>query len=186
MSIHDLRGILEALPGIAGQSLELVPKPLDAWLLSAELKRGSKTLGWIAMLHPARARDIDARHPVFVAEIAMAALQQGAQGVAKFTELPRFPSITRDVAFELPADVPHAKIAEFFTAQQKKEALLVGAELFDVFADPTGQKLASDRKSVAWSLTYRSPERTLETKEVDEVHARVLQALVGTLPASIR
>ena len=116
----------------------------------------------------------------------MAALQQGAQGVAKFTELPRFPSITRDVAFELPADVPHAKIAEFFTAQQKKEALLVGAELFDVFADPTGQKLASDRKSVAWSLTYRSPERTLETKEVDEVHARVLQALVGTLPASIR
>ena len=186
VNIHDLRGILESLPGIAGQSLELLPKPLDAWLLSAEVKRGSKTLGWIAQLHPARARELDARHSVYIAEIAMNALQQGAQGAVKFTELPRFPSITRDVAFELPADVPHAKIAEFFITHEKKEPLLISADLFDVFADASGEKLASDRKSVAWSLTYRSLERTLEAKEVDEAHARVLQSLTGTLPATIR
>lgn len=184
--VFHLRGVLEALPGIAGASLELVPKPLDAWLLSAEVKRGSKTLGWIAQLHPSRAREIDARHPVYVAELSMSALQQGAQGMTKFSELPRFPGITRDVALEVPADLPNAKLGEFFAAQQKKEPLLQNAEVFDVFADPSGQKLASDKKSVAWSLTYRSPDRTLESKEVDEAHARMLQALLGTLPASIR
>ena len=67
-----------------------------------------------------------------------------------------------------------------------KEPLFAGAELFDLFTDPTGQKLASDKKSVAWCLTYRASDRTLATKEVDEAHARVLKSLVGTLPATIR
>jgi phenylalanyl-tRNA synthetase beta chain len=184
--VFDLRGALEALPGVAGSSLDLSPKPLEGWLLSAEVKRGSKTLGWIAQVHPARARKIDARHPVYVAELSLSALQQGAQGVTKFTGLPRFPGMTRDVSLEVPADLPSARIGEFFAAQQKKEPLMTGAEVFDVFADPTGEKLPSDKKSMAWSLTYRSPERTLESKEVDEAHARVLQALLGTLPATIR
>jgi phenylalanyl-tRNA synthetase beta chain len=176
--------VLETLPGIAGSSIELVTKPLEGWLLSAEVKRGSKTLGWIAQVHPARVRELDARHPVYVAELSLSALQQGAQGTTKFTELQRYPSITRDVALEVPADLPTSKIAAFFASQ--KEPLLAGAEVFDVFADHTGQKLASDKKSVAWSLTYRAPDRTLESKEVDEAHSRVLKALVGTLPATIR
>jgi phenylalanyl-tRNA synthetase beta chain len=184
VDIFTLRGILESLPGMAGQFLELVPKPLDGWLLAAEVKRGSKTLGWIAQVHPSRARQLDARHPVYVAELGMSALQQGAQAVAKFTELQRFPSITRDVALEVPADLPSAKIAAFFAAQ--KEPLFVGAEVFDVFLDATGEKLPADKKSTAWSLTYRTSERTLAASEVDEAHQRILKSLLGTLPATIR
>jgi phenylalanyl-tRNA synthetase beta chain len=184
VDIFALRGILESLPGVAGQFLELVPKPLDGWLLSAEVKRGSKTLGWIAQVHPSRARQIDARHPVYVAELAMSALQQGAQSVVKFTELQRFPSVTRDVALEVPADLPSAKIAAFFAAQ--KEPLFAGAEMFDLFSDATGQKLPADKKSTAWSLTYRATERTLAASEVDEAHQRILKSLLGALPATIR
>jgi phenylalanyl-tRNA synthetase beta chain len=181
VDIFALRGVLESLPGLAGQALELIPKPLEGWLLSAEIKRGSKTLGWIAQLHPSRARDIDARHPIYVAELALNALQQATAAPVKFTALQRFPSITRDVALEVPADLPNAKVAAFFGAV--KEPLFAGAELFDVFADATGEKLATDKKSVAWSLTYQAPDRTLESKEVDEAHGRILQALTGTLPA---
>jgi len=179
--IYDLRGLLEAL---VGNGLDISPKRLDNWLLSAEIKRGSKALGWLAQVAPSRARQMDARHAIYAAEISLTALMQGAQSVVKFTELPRFPSITRDVALEVPTDLPNAKISAFFSAQ--KEPLLVGAELFDVFADPEGKKLPKDKKSVAWSLTYRSPERTLETAEVDAAHGRILKALTGTLPASIR
>lgn len=182
--IHTLRGVLDVLPGLAGQSFDLITKPLEGWLLSAEIKRGSKTLGWIAQVAPAKARQIDARHPIYVAEIAISALQQGVTGAVKFSELPKFPAIKRDVAFEVPADFPNAKVAAFFASQ--KEPLLVGYEIFDVFTDPTGTKLAADKKSVAWSLTYRSSERTLESKEVEEAHQRILKSLLGTLPASIR
>ena len=55
-----------------------------------------------------------------------------------------------------------------------------------VFTDPTGQKIPSDRKSIAWTLTYRSPEKTLETAEVDAAHQRILVALEKALPATVR
>lgn len=55
-----------------------------------------------------------------------------------------------------------------------------------VFTDPTSQKIAKDRKFIAWTLTYRSPERTLETAEVDAAHQRILAALEKSLPATVR
>lgn len=179
----DLRGLIEALPGVS--ALELRPqKDSDAFLLRHELRAGNRVLGWIAQVHPARARSLDARHPVYVAELLLSALRQGAGGPAKFEELPRFPSVTRDVAFELPLDLPNAKVEAFFAGL--KEPLLAGAALFDVFTDATGARLAADRKSTAWTLTYRAADRTLETAEVDAVHARIVAALEKSLPASQR
>ena len=179
----DLRGLIESLPGVT--TLEV--KPLadnGSFLLHHELKAGNRVLGWIAQLHPARARQIDARHPVYVAELLLSALRQGSSGPAKFEDLPRFPAVTRDVAFELPADLANTKVNTFFNGI--KEPLLMKTELFDVFADPTGAKLPADRKSLAWTLTYRSADKTLETAEVDAAHARILAALEKALPATIR
>lgn len=181
--IFDLRGLVEALPGVT--ALEV--KPLadnGSFLLHHELKAGNRVLGWIAQVHPARARKLDARHPVYVVELLLSALRQGSTGPAKFEDLPRYPAVTRDVAFELPADVPNTKARTFFAGV--KEPLLVKVELFDVFADPSGVKMAADRKSTAWTLTYRSADKTLETAEVDAAHARILAALEKALPATIR
>ena len=183
--VHDLRGLIETLPGVAGQTLELKRVADSAsHLLTHEIRIGNRSLGWIAQLHPARARAIDARHPVYVAELVLSAMRGSSSGPAKFEELPRFPAITRDLSMEIPADLPHAQVAGFFAGV--KEPLLVKSEVFDVFADATGTRMAKDRKSVAWTLTYRSPERTLETAEVDQAHARILAALTKALPATLR
>lgn len=179
----DLRGLIEALSGVASLDLRRQDDS-SVFLLRHELRAGNRVLGWIAQLHPARARELDARHPVYVAELLLSALRQGAGGPAKFEELPRFPSVTRDLAFELPLDLPNAKVQAFFASL--KEPLLAGATLFDVFVDATGTKIAADRKSTAWTLTYRAPDRTLETAEVDAVHARIVAALEKSLPASQR
>lgn len=183
--VHELMGAIQSLPGLANVKLE--PKKTKdgpSYLLTSELRAGNRNLGWIAQLHPSRARQIDARHPVYVVELLITALRQGSVGPAKFEELPRFPAITRDVAMEVPADLSHAKVAAFFTAQ--KEPLFIGSEVFDVFSDPSGQKIAKDRKSIAWTLTYRSSDRTLETAEVDAAHQRILAALEKALPATVR
>jgi phenylalanyl-tRNA synthetase beta chain len=92
--------------------------------------------------------------------------------------------MTRDVAMEVPADLPHAKVAAFLAAQ--KHPLFIGAEVFDIFTDPTGTKIPSDRKSIAWTLTYRASDKTLETAEVDAAHTAILTALEKTLPAKVR
>ena len=183
-SVHDLRGVIDQLPGLTGQSIELKKTAdNDTFLLSAELKANNKGIGWIAQLHPSRARAIDSRNPVYVAEIVLSSIR-GNNAPAKFEELPRFPAITRDVAMEVPADLPHQQVATFFAGQ--KEPLLIKAEVFDVFTDATGTKLAQDRKSIAWTLTYRAPDRTLETNEVELAHGRILAALEKALPATIR
>lgn len=179
----DLRGLVEALPGVAALELRR-QNDSDAFLLRHELRAGNRVLGWMAQVHPARSRTLDARHPVYVAELLLSALRQGAGGPAKFEDLPRFPSVTRDVAFELPLDLPNARVEAFFAGL--KEPLLAGAALFDVFVDATGAKIAADRKSTAWTLTYRAADRTLETSEVDAVHARIVAALEKSLPASLR
>jgi phenylalanyl-tRNA synthetase beta chain len=80
--------------------------------------------------------------------------------------------------------VPNAKVAAFFTSV--KEPLLISTALFDVFTDPTGTKLAADRKSLAWTLTYRAPDKTLETAEVDATHNRIVSALEKALPVVVR
>ncbi len=181
--VYDLRGAIESLPGTMPLETKRIADSAS-FLLCHELRAGNRTIGWIAQVHPARARQLDARHPVYVAEISLSSLRGNTTGPAKFEELPRFPAITRDVAMELPADVPHAQVAGFFAGI--KEPLLVKAEVFDVFADASGAKLATDRKSVAWTLTYRASDRTLETQEIDLAHGRIVAALEKALPATIR
>ena len=66
------------------------------------------------------------------------------------------------------------------------EPLLAETRLFDVFSDPSGEKIAADKKSLAYSLTYRAAERTLTADEVNAVHARLKERLKGELGVQLR
>lgn len=180
--LYDLRGLIDSL--CPGANVKFKPVKQTALLLAATVQVNGKSVGLCGRLWPARERAMDTRHPVFVAEIDTAALQKALACEVKFDEMPRFPGISRDVALEVAADVPHSKFEDFFAGL--KEPLLSSATLFDVFTDPTGAKLSADRKSVAWTLQYRDRSKTMESAEVDTVHARVLESLKKALPVSIR
>jgi phenylalanyl-tRNA synthetase beta chain len=180
--LYDLRGLIDSL--CPGANVKFKPVKQSALLLAATVQVNGKSVGLCGRLWPARERAMDARHPVFVAEIDTATLQKALAREVKFDEMPRFPGISRDVALEVAADVPHSKFEDFFATL--KEPLLSSATLFDVFTDPSGVKLPADRKSVAWTLQYRDRSKTMESTEVDTIHARVLEALKKALPVSIR
>lgn len=184
-NLYDLLGTIASLPGMARSSM-VTKRTADqsGFLLTSELRVGNRVLGWIARLHPSRERDLDLRHPLYVAELPLSALRQMSTDVAKFEDLPRFPAVTRDLALEMPTDLANGDIASHFAAL--KEPLLKDAQVFDVFRDPSGGKLAADRKSLAYTLTYRSADRTLETREVDEAHKRIVDSLMAALPVSVR
>ena len=181
--LHDLHGVIDALLGRDDARLKKIEHPL--LVLAAEVSVGGKVVGLAGQLRPARARALDATAPVYVAEFNLGALEKLVATAPRYAEIPRFPASTRDVALEVAADFSHGQIEEFFT-RKIKEPLLAGVSLFDVFSDPEGVKLPNDRKSLAYSLTYRDPTRTLESKEVDAAHARVVGALTGALPVSVR
>lgn len=174
--LSDLRGMVESL--CPGAQVKFKPGKHAALVIAANVTVNGKSVGMAGRLWPARERALDARHPVLVAELDTAALQKALTREVKFDELPRFPGITRDVALEAAADLPHARFEDFFAGV--KEPLYTGAALFDVFA------LGEGRKSVAWRVGYRASERTMQSAEVDAAHTRVLEALKKALPVSVR
>ena len=176
----DLKGALAAM-NLDGVTFEPTSHP--ALALAVELRRGETVVGLAGQLTPARARDLDATAPVLVAEIDLD-LFEAAPAMGRFVELPKFPAVTRDIAMVAAADVAHGKIEAVL--RSANEPLLVDVELFDVFTDPTGQRIPVDQKSLAYALTYRSSERTLTADEVAEAHARLKALLKAELAVSFR
>ena len=119
-----------------------------------------------------------------MAELDLAKLQQLATGVEKVDELPQFPGSSRDAAMEAPLTLENAAIEA--AIKKHNESLLVDFHCFDVFTDASGEKIAADKKSVAYSFTYRSPSKTLKAKEVDKAHQALLDTLANKLKVSFR
>lgn len=180
LDFHDARGFVQALVG----THTLEKKPAVAPLaLAAEIHVGGRSVGSIGQLTPAAARGLDAAGPVVVAELAIEALR-ALQSAPALREIPRFPAVERDIAIVCPLGLSYAAIAD--ALQGAREELLAGIEPFDVFTDPSGQKLPADRKSIAISLTFRTSGRTLSGEEVNAACERLKETLKRGLPVDFR
>jgi len=88
------------------------------------------------------------------------------------------------LAIVLPKSVPQAKVEE--TIRSTRAPNLESVRLFDLFRDPKGEKIGPEQKSLAYALTYRSAERTLTEKEVNEANELVRKKLVAELACTFR
>ncbi len=181
--LFDLKAVVTAALSDA-VTLEQSENP--ALALSLIVKANGKPVGFAGQLWPAEARALDSAAPVLFAEVDLAALWKAAalDTARKYQEIPRFPATSRDIAMLAPLALSHDAIAGVLA--KAKEPLLAGVELFDVFTDPTGAKVPADKKSLAYSLTYRSAERTLTADEVNAAHAKLKQRLMTELGVALR
>lgn len=180
--LYDLKAVIAAL--VPTSTVQLVPRARDGFALAADIQADGQNLGTFAMILPSRQRELDAPQPIFVAELDLSKLRKFAAGSGAIEELPQFPGSSRDIALEAPASLANADIERVLA--KIKEPLLTGFECFDVFRDPGGQKLAADRKSIAYRLHYRAPDKTLKTDEIDTAHKAVVAALTSGLPVTQR
>jgi phenylalanyl-tRNA synthetase beta chain len=179
--LFDLKSVLSA---VLGPKAVFEPEENPGLALSLVIKLNDKPIGQAGQLWPADARALDASVPVLFAAIDLTALAKAAPDAPKkYREIPRYPAVTRDIAMLAPLALAHAQVEKALLAA--KEPLLADVELFDVFTDPTGAKIPADKKSLAYSLTYRSPERTLTTDEVNAAHAK-LKARLQPLGVALR
>ncbi len=181
LDIHGVRGILESLTNLP---VSLNPTKDDRLLVAAEIQIGKSKVGMVGQLWPKRARELDLEQPVFVVEIGLKKLAAAINTAPRLAEIPKFPAITRDVAIEAPIELTNQQVADFFSSTQEK--LLESFQLFDVFADPSGEKLPADKKSLAYSLVYRDQAGSLEHSTIDTVHGRILDGLKKKLPVQFR
>lgn len=177
-----LAGLIESLvPG----SWKLEPCDLPGWVCAARILFFGAPIGQIGVLAPSTARAIDAPHDVILAELEIAPLQAHASRPPGGVQpLAKFPAVTRDVALVLDKATPYQAVAGCLSALS--EPLLTGFRPIDLFSDPTGEKLPQGKKSLAVSLTFQSPERTLTTEEIEQVLNRLKAACREQLGADFR
>ncbi len=180
LDLFGVKGLLDFL------SLEFGASVPDArWIVRSDLSVTNDSAGWLGQLSPALGRAIDATDPVFVVEIRLRPLiKRAAAGPVAYFPIAEFPATNRDIAIVCPLSLTYATIAKEITSAQ--EPLLASIEAFDVFHDPTGNKLPADSKSLAISLTFRSPERTLNTEEVNAATDRIKAHLKSALAVGFR
>jgi len=148
-------------------------------VIAYELRQGDKVLGRLGQLSPTLAKELDLRSAVFIAELDEALLLKTVPRSERVKPLPKFPSTTRDAALLVPLDITHAQIESRILGA--KESLLESVRLFDLFVDPTGQRVPNGLKSMAYSFTYRSADRTLTADEVTRAHDGLKKA-IGIIP----
>lgn len=152
--------------------------------LAGEIAIGEKVVGAIGQLSARHASALGAENAIFVAELNLDVLREMRRGGKTFRELEKFPAITRDIAMIVPESTSHAEILRVI--QSAKEPLLERVELFDIFSGKQAETFGAERKSLAYTLTYRDKNRTLTNDEVTVVHARIRERLQRELGAELR
>jgi phenylalanyl-tRNA synthetase beta chain len=127
------------------------------------------------------------RHPfrlttqLALAEIDLKVLLKRVDAIGKVSQVPQFPVVMRDIAFVAGADVTHEAVVKTVRKAAPKE--LTDVKLFDIF---TSKELGKGRSSRAYSLCFRSDDRTLTDDEVNAASAKIIEALKSSLAVEIR
>jgi phenylalanyl-tRNA synthetase beta chain len=179
--LFDLKAFVQQVVGGPIQLRRTEANRLAA-LICEVIGTDGQVVGSLGQLRPTRARDFGSRYPVLVAELELDAGRSSQSFQPR--PLDRFPSVTRDVAFLADRNLKFAKVLE--TLNSGNEPLLVDIQIFDLFIDPTGERIPKERKSMACSLTYRATDRTLTQDEVNAVHQRLKGLLVERLGVTLR
>lgn len=146
---------------------------------SAEVLLDRKMVGVFGQLHPEYAAKYDCRDACY-AELSIEPLLAAKTGRIRFSELPKYPSVSRDIALVVDRSVTAGEILK--TAKNSGAKILIRAEVFDVYE---GEHVEQGKKSVAVSLTYQS-DHTLKEEEITAAHQRILDNLKKRVNAELR
>ena len=182
--VFDLTGAVRQLASLGEQDVVPLTSPVAPFGVCADVFLHGKKIGIVGQLTPAMAREIGAPAPLLVAEFDLDLWRAAATAKTSVAALAKFPGSARDIAFLAPLALPYGEVRSLI--ESLKEPLLESVRLFDLFTDSKGEKIPSDKKSMAISLTFRSPERTLTTDEIQAAADRIKAALREKLSVDFR
>ena len=123
----------------------------------------------------------DIKSKVYIAELDFEKIMELSSFERKYKALPKYPSTSRDIAIILDEGVLVGDIKSLITKHGKD--LIENIELFDIYR---GDQIPENMKSMAFSITYRSYERTLKDKEIEEIQTSIIEDLENRFSAKLR
>ncbi len=181
---YHLKGIVEVIIeefGLTNISYERANHPSFHPGKSAHVLLGKKKLATFGEIHPKVSQNYNMEKASYIMELDLMTLYNAAVTEKKYVEIPKYPSVTRDIAVLIDDAVLVQEMEMIFKKQGG--SLLESYTLFDVYK---GKQLPEGKKSVAYNLVYRNKERTLTDKEVNKVHEKIVRTLEHMLGAVLR
>ncbi len=165
---HSVAADIEAICSGRGVEIRMIPgeEPFGHTGKTAHILAGQKMIGYLLELKPEIEGVLDLPAPLFLFEIGMDVLIDG--GEAGFGEARRYPPVYRDISLLVEDGVYSADVLDL--VKGLAGPLLESARLFDVYA---GEGIPDGYRSLAFSLAYRDPEKTLRDDDVDSIHERL-------------
>ena len=147
---------------------------------SAYIVINKEIVGIIGNIHPLMEKKYGVKN-VYVAELNLSAILGLKTGKVKFTAIPQYPSVSRDIALVMDKDVPAQDVCRKIV--QASEQLVKETKIFDIYE---GEHIAKGKKSVAINLVFQDPKKTLDEKTVNEAMERILAAVEKEFDAHLR
>lgn len=179
-----VKGILEGLLDILGVTKGITYAPAKREGMhpgrTADILLGGEVIGFIGQLHPEAQKQLDVKE-TYVFELSLVKVFSANAEETYYNTIPRFPSMTRDMAVVVAKEVKAGEMKHVIA--EAGGELLKEVTLFDLYE---GEKMEVGKKSLAFSMNYFDPERTLTDEEVTEAHSRVLAAVEEKFGAELR
>lgn len=147
----------------------------------ANIKVGIDVIATLGEVHPEVLDNYLISKRAYLAEVNITKLVKYARANKKYTEVPKFPAVERDIAVIVDEKVEVGQIEKIVTKKTKK--LLESMQLFDIYRN---EKLGENKKSVAYSLIFRDKNKTLSDEEINRTMESIIVELEKTLGAELR
>jgi phenylalanyl-tRNA synthetase beta chain len=186
LNFFDLKGVIEDLFSaihISGLAAEAASHPTFRPGRTARLLANDRQIGWLGELHPlvVEGFGIHGDWPVIAAELDLEVILPLIPDEFQVKAVSAYPAVLEDIALIVDRGVPAAEVLNII--DKAGGYLLQKAELFDVYE---GNPIPPGKKSLAYHLTFQSPDKTLTDRVVRKNRERIVKQLERQLGATLR
>ncbi len=184
LDFYDAKGAVESVFDRLGITPAFTPASLHGLLdgHTAEVSAGRERVGVVAQVHPVTARAFDIDEPVFLVELWVEDIARAVPPRPDYVPPSRFPEVRQDVALLVDAGIAAGRVLQI-ARNHRSGSVMLQADVFDEYC---GEGVPEGKKSLAVSLRYQAPDRTLTDDDVAKIQAGLLKRLDKELGATLR
>jgi phenylalanyl-tRNA synthetase beta chain len=181
------KGAIESLFGelkIKGYSFTPSSEPFLNTGQSSDIHISASPLGYIGVLAPDIIERLDLKKKkieVVLFELNLNSLVSSMPDSMQYSPVPRYPYVERDIAIVVDEAIPASEITRIILAFPLE--IIEEVSIFDYFK---GGNIPAGKKSLAFSIVYRSKEKTLTDEEVERLHSSLVEHIIKTTDGELR
>ena len=185
LDFYVLKGIVENVLEIAGIARYDIKKETENQTYHpgrcANVNIGIDTIATLGQIHPKVTKNYGLNQEIYIATINLTKLEKYGKTSKKYTPIPKFPAVERDISIVVNNEVQVGDIEKTIMKQSKK--IIEEIKLFDIYRN---EKIGKNKKSVAYSLIFRDSNKTLSDEDVNPIMDKIIEALNKEYNAELR